>query len=153
MDSPTSSLRSGGEPRHPRLTADELLRIVREGDNAERFAVASEENMPVEGLTALALHAEPGIRGSILANASVPTSVLELMLAAYPDMAPFVATHPNAPLPLMERESLAHHTSLSLIGYTRRKGASAAQREALLLRAAESHGGTLGEAWEQVLGD
>jgi hypothetical protein len=135
-------------------TTEELVRIAREGDSSARFAVAADDRMPVEGLAVLAHDPEEGIRGSVLTNAAVPTEVLQAMLESFPRMLPQIATHPNAPVDVMESVPLFTHTYLSLDGFLRRRAASSAQRDALLLAHAEAHtlsrSETLGEAWQRI---
>ncbi|RYV50200.1 hypothetical protein [Pengzhenrongella frigida] len=138
----------------PRFTATHLMEVARHGDTAARLDVAGDANMPAEGVALLARDPDPGIRGALLANEAVPQVALEEMLERFPEMRAQIATHPHAPMKLMEAAPLGTHTPVSLDSYLRRRAASDAQRSALLDAHARAHGQqapvTLGDAWAQA---
>lgn len=138
-------------------THAELMRLAREGSTTERANAAAHPQLPLEGLWLLARDTDPGVRGAVVVNPDVPAALLEAIAAENVELHEKAATHPNAPLRLMESVPLIWHTQWSLVRYTERQGASEHARDELLSAWSQAHSRkdwttTLGQTWSAITG-
>jgi hypothetical protein len=84
------------------LGPEDLVRLARFGTFDERVTAMYRDDMPVEGLIAIATDPDPGVRIQIMTKRPVPREVFVKAAAAYPEDCVHLSTHFDAPAGLKQ---------------------------------------------------
>lgn len=100
---------------------------------SQALALTSRDGLTLAQIAELRSHPDPGVRGSLAQNFSVPTSAIEAWYPLEPDVGirEFLARHVNAPTGLRAEVPMDEHSLTTIGKYLDEIGAGPAEREAV----------------------
>lgn len=135
------------------LDPEEALRIAREGDPAQRGALATNQNIDRAAMEALVVDPDRTVAEGLLHNYELPRDVLSVLRERFLDDSNLCAMadgHPNAPTAAKLQASMDSLTWLAIDRFLDEVAATESERSQLDRISLSRPRTTLGEAWASI---
>lgn len=135
------------------LDPEEALRVARDGDLAQRAALATNQHLDRAAVDTLVIDPDRAVAEGLLLNYELPGEALAALRERFrddPRLCGVVDGHPNAPTMVKWQESLERLSWLSIDRFLDEVLATESERRQLDRIAMSRPRTTLGEAWASI---